>query len=247
MLNYPLSHSLVSPLEMNQSLVKEIYLRIIDATIEGSRAEINERGADDSAMESLNLLKSRWTTRLVHTHDFTDDSEIIDKPSSSAAKGGKKGSAKHGKKGLSPKSPKSPSKPASRNGVLSVASLTNQTDDSTVLSSSKSEGSLVRASDASAHTDPPAKRRRLDLDDGPTPNRRRVDDDDPIADRGEDLDSEDSDDQNNPSDEEAENMILAQHERVKKGPKWKVILREGIVSIRGREYLFNKATCDLDF
>lgn len=221
---------------MNQSVVKEIYLRIIDATIEGSRAEINERGTDDSAMESLNLLKSRWTTRLVHTHDFTDDPDIIDKPSSSAGKGGKKGSAKNAKKGHSPKSPKSPSKPSSsRNGVLSVASLTNQTDDSKVPASSKAEPSLIRQRDANAQTDPPAKRRRVDIDDGPIP------------DRGEDLDSEDSDDEDADDDEEAENIILAQHDRVKKGPKWKVILREGIVSIRGREYLFNKATCDLDF
>lgn len=229
---------------MNQRQVLEIYLTVIDATIEGVRAECAEKGADEATMDSLARLKERWATRLTHTHDFTEDSAIIDKPSSSSsAKGGKKSGKNAKKKGASPKSGKPSS---SRNGVISVAALTNQTDDV------KAEDSAAPVPGSSVHIgkpeplpttkprdaegEPPAKRRRPDPDDGQ------------IEHGGEDLDSsDDSDVQGAEADEDAENFILAQHDRVKKGPKWKVVLREGIVSIRGREYLFNKASCDLDF
>lgn len=227
---------------MNQANVREIYLRVIDATIEGVRTELAEKNPDEATLESLNLLKTRWATRLTHTHEFTDDPALIDKPSSSSAgKGGKKATNKNAKKkGIA--SPKSPARPASRNGGISVAALTNQTDDSSIPGSSsqlgKSEPALRRSRDIKTEDEPPSKRPRHDLDEEPDHG-------------GEDLDSSDDDDSdvngNGSEDEAAENLVLAQHDRVKKGPKWKVILREGIVSIRGREYLFNRATCDLDF
>lgn len=228
---------------MNQEQVRDIYLRVIDATIEGVRVECTERGADESTLQSLVLLKSRWSTRLTHTHAFDDDPDLIEKPSSSsAAKGGKKAAGKNAKKKAA--SPKSPKPSSSRNGLISVAALTNQDDSTTPGRESvpgsevqvgKPEPFLARARDVKTEDEPPAKRPRQEIDDGN------------IDHGGEDLDSSDSDARNNDSDEEPENLVLAQHEKVKKGPKWKVSLREGIVSIRGREYLFNKATCDLDF
>lgn len=230
---------------MNQSQVLETYLRVIDATIEGVRSEMQEKGTDESDIESLQLLKERWADRLTHTHDFTDDPDVIDKPPP-AAKGGKK-SAKGAKKKAPAPVPKSPLKTAtSRNGVISVAALTNDASGaaevslppvpraSPVKSEAKQDPEIIEVKDV----EPPAKR-----------PRREVVDDDHQEDLGEDLDSSDSDKGDESEDEAAENLVLAQHDRVRKGPgqKWKVILREGIVSIRGREYLFNKATCDLDF
>lgn len=223
--------------------MRDIYLRVIDATIENVRAECTERGADESTLQSLALLKSRWSTRLTHTHAFDEDPDLIDKPlSTNAAKGGKKAGGKNVKK--KPVSPKSPKPSSSRNGLISVAALTNP-DDSTAPGSEsvprsevdvgKPEPFLARARDVKLEDEPPAKRPRQDLDDGK------------IDHGGEDLDSSDSDAKSDESDEAPENLVLAQHDKVKKGPKWKVALREGIVSIRGREYLFNKATCDLDF
>lgn len=229
---------------MNQEHVKEIYLRVIDATVESVRTEMQEKNMDEASIESLSLLKQRWATRLTHTHDFTDDPEIIDKPASSAnSKGGKKPTGKNAKK-KGGASPKSPGRLApGRNGAMSVAALTNHADDSAIAvgsvaasSHGKVEHSLLHPRDVKTEDEPAAKRPRPDLDDQPVQC-------------GEDLDSSDDSDVNgNESDDEAaENLVLAQHDRVKKGPRWKVILKEGIVSIRGREYLFNKATCDLDF
>jgi Transcription factor IIA, alpha/beta subunit len=65
----------------------------------------------------------------------------------------------------------------------------------------------------------------------------------------EDLGSEDSDDEQSEggSDGDFENYILAQHDTVKKGAKWKVRLKDGILHLNGRDYLFSKASCDLDW
>jgi Transcription factor IIA, alpha/beta subunit len=69
----------------------------------------------------------------------------------------------------------------------------------------------------------------------------------------EDLDSADSDDELGSaggSDQDAENYVLAQHDSVKKGGgngKWKVRLKDGILHLNGRDYLFSKAACDLDW
>lgn len=224
---------------MNQALVREIYLRVIDTTIEGVRTEFQDKGASDAALDSLNRLKDRWTTRLTHLHDFTDDPTIIDKPPASA-KTGKKVPKGSKKKGSGPSATTTPS----RNGAISVAALTNNTVEYA--------GPPLPPVPRTAHPggkrhavpevievkgeEPPAKR----------PRTESLADDEEVL-KGEDLDSSDSDSEDESEEEQAECFVLAQHERVRKGPKWKVNLREGIVSIRGREYLFNKATCDLDF
>ncbi|PXF42785.1 Transcription initiation factor IIA subunit 1 [Gracilariopsis chorda] len=222
---------------MNQAHVREVYLRVIDATIEGVRAELVEKGAD-AAIESLAVLKKRWAERL-HTHDFSDDPAIIDKSSKSSSK-------KPTKKPDPNLTPKVPIKsPASRNGLIPVKSLTNDTDESAAppLPSIPRKSPPTPPSRAKADPqvvelnveEPPLKRQRVPVDDGQA------------EDKGEALDSSDSEDGFEDDGEPAENLVLAQYEKVRKGPKWKLILKEGIVLIRGREYLFNKATCDLDF
>lgn len=111
---------------------------------------------------------------------------------------------------------------------------------------------LIDDNDNDGH---PAKRARTetgsvttDLATTATTTKRVQEDDEKLDNIGEDLDSsDDSDVDGAESEDGAENLVLAQHDKVKKGNKWKITLRDGIVSIRGREYLFNKATCDLDF
>lgn len=237
----------------NQSQVREIYLRVIDATIESVRDEMTERSANEDTLTSLELLKTRWAARLTKCHDFTDDPAIVDRPSASAARGGKKQAAGKGKKKLTPSGgmaipvAQTPTtNPPSRNGVIPVAALTHATDEVVPLPpvprvQGKPEPSLDDEVQEVKVEPPPAKRARTDAKPKPKDDGR-------VEHTGEDLDSsDDSDAQDDDSDEEAENLVLAQHDKVRKGQKWKVILREGIISIRGREYLFNKATCDLDF
>lgn len=214
---------------MTQEQVKEIYLRVIDATIEGVRAEFAEKGVSDAVVDSLTMLKSRWVDRLTHTHDFSEDPAAVDKPVSSAtAKGAKKTAGKGVKRKVH-----SPPVKSSRNGLIPVTDLTND-DNADPATLGKPEPYLNDCKNTKREGEPSTKR------------QRRESNDDHFEHGGEDLDSTDESD-GDESDENAENLILAQHDRVRKGPKWKVILKEGIVSIRGREYLFNKATCDLDF
>ncbi|CAN8068966.1 unnamed protein product [Agarophyton chilense] len=218
---------------MNQAIVREVYLRVIDATIEGVRAELVEKGAADSAIDSLALLKKRWAERL-HTHDFSDDPAIIERPSSSS-KGSK--SAKKLDPNLTPKVPLKP--PPSRNGVISVAALTNN-----VVETSRPPLPSIPRKTASPLAPVKNERDVVKTEERPL-KRQRIPDDGQAEDKGEELDSSDSESESD--DETPENLVLAQYEKVRKGPKWKLILKEGIVLIRDREYLFNKATCDLDF
>jgi hypothetical protein len=86
-------------------------------------------------------------------------------------------------------------------------------------------------------------------DEEPAAKRARHEDEQVNA--NEDLGSEDSDDdQSDGSEGEWDNFIVAQHDSVKKGGgngKWKVRLKDGILHLHGREYLFSKASCDLDW
>jgi hypothetical protein len=86
-------------------------------------------------------------------------------------------------------------------------------------------------------------------DGEPAPKRARREEEEVNA--NEDLGSDDSDDeQSDASDGECLNFIVAQHDSVKKGGgngKWKVRLKDGILHLNGREYLFSKASCDLDW
>jgi hypothetical protein len=85
---------------------------------------------------------------------------------------------------------------------------------------------------------------------GGTPPAKRVRHDEKVNDN-EDLGSDDSGDESTGgSDGDFDNYILAQHDSVKKGSgsgKWKVRLKDGIMHLNGRDYLFSKATGDLYF
>lgn len=241
---------------MTQEQVKEIYLRVIDATIEGARAEFIEKGFNEK-IETLQQLKDRWSIRFTEMRDFTDDPELVDRPSSSA-KGSKAKKSKKSKdnpnlvpvfKDPEKKSPGKQQKSSDKsthpiqNGKVSVENLTNANDDSVVIPR-KPKSEIVKTEPGAevitiADDEPPAKRQRREMTDEKEVNK------------SENLDSSDSDEDirgvNEEDEAKAENFILAQHDRLRKGNKWKIPLREGIVHIRGKEYLFNKATCDLEF
>lgn len=251
---------------MNQTLIRDIYLRVIDTTVGGVRDELLERAVGENVMDSLDLLKQRWEARLTQTHDFSDDPNIKQSTSTSSRGSNAAKKKKAAKKTQSAKKNKSPSASSSRNGVMSLTNLTNNDDEEplplpsvprlppTASSSNPIQPKTEKVEVIALDDQPPTKRVRThspppSSTDKTQPIIQEIDDDDggSIINHKEDLDSDDSDVDGDESDEEAENLVLAQHEKVKKGSKWKIILREGIVSIDGREYLFNKATCDLDF
>lgn len=186
-----------------QAQVKDMYLRVIDQTIDTSRTELAENGAEEAMLANLETLKTRWVQRLIATQDFTEDPALV--RASSGAGGANRRSSAAG-------------------GAGQVGSV----------------GPSSKKRSAKGGAGEPAKKR---------PRHEEEDDGEPTK-ANSDLgsSSDDSDIGSAGSDPEVDNYILAQHDRVRKGTgKWKVHLKEGVAHINGRDYLFNKAICDLDW
>ena len=59
-----------------------------------------------------------------------------------------------------------------------------------------------------------------------------------------DLDDEDEEEQ----DSTIKNMVLCQFEKVQRvKTKWKCVLKDGVVHVNGKDYLFSKANCDFEW
>jgi len=72
------------------------------------------------------------------------------------------------------------------------------------------------------------------------------DDDDLNYDINSDLDDDDDDD--NDDENETEHLILCQYEKVTRiKNKWKCSLKDGIINVNGKDYLFQKATGDFEW
>ncbi|KAJ3036582.1 hypothetical protein HDV00_002542 [Rhizophlyctis rosea] len=71
------------------------------------------------------------------------------------------------------------------------------------------------------------------------------DDDDEVAEEiGSDLDDDEEDDE----EAETEHLILCQYEKVNRiKNKWKCTLKDGIVNVNGKDYLFNRANGDFEW
>lgn len=259
---------------MSQSAVREIYLRVITQTIESARVELVPEEGGEAKAASLDRLKAHWTERLLAAQDFTDDPALVPRVAGAGARRGGSARARaqtQAARGVSatvggrpaaaaarPPPPRAhgsgPRPPPARAGTVprGPAAATAgamrmpaggrpkpETTEAAAVGYIPQGDAPADAARPPATGEPPAKRARRPVND----------DDDEAIHGGEDLDSsDDSDIRSAGSDPEADNYILAQHDRVRKGTgKWKVQLKEGIAHINGRDYLFNRATCDLEW
>ncbi|KAJ1720594.1 transcription factor IIA subunit alpha [Coemansia erecta] len=63
-----------------------------------------------------------------------------------------------------------------------------------------------------------------------------------------DLDDTDEEDENDGDGEDTEHIVLCQYDKVTRSKnKWKCVLRDGIMLINGRDYLFQKANGDFEW
>ncbi|KAJ1658119.1 transcription factor IIA subunit alpha [Dispira simplex] len=87
-------------------------------------------------------------------------------------------------------------------------------------------------------------RTQVDGDTGPTPTAE--DDEDAI---NSDLDDSDDEEGNNGgTGEETEHIIICQYDKVtRQKNRWKCILRDGILLLDGKDYLFHKATAEFEW
>lgn len=76
-------------------------------------------------------------------------------------------------------------------------------------------------------------------------------DEEPVADNDEinsDLDDTDEDDEDGEGGEEIEHIILCLYDKVTRTKnKWKCILKDGIMLVNGRDYLFHRANGDFEW
>ncbi|KAH9274034.1 hypothetical protein BASA83_003675 [Batrachochytrium salamandrivorans] len=63
-----------------------------------------------------------------------------------------------------------------------------------------------------------------------------------------DIDSELDDDDSEDEYAEVDHLVLCQFEKVQRVKnKWKCVLKDGVVNVNGKDYLFNKANCDFEW
>lgn len=223
-----------------QTQVREMYLKVIEATVENARAEFVDNGVAAPTVAHLETLRQRWRERLLQTQDFSEDPMFMRggggaSSSRSATRSVRAGQiVSMGPAGL-PAGPGVRATGGMKAEAVAVGASAGA-GASSGAGSSAGRGSKRKGDD----TGPPSKRARRTAEE--------EDDDEKYKDDSElGSSSGDSDIQSAGSDPEVDNFILAQHDRVRKGGKWKVQLKEGIAHINGRDYLFNKATCDLDW
>ncbi|KAI9094315.1 transcription factor IIA, alpha/beta subunit-domain-containing protein [Phlyctochytrium arcticum] len=98
--------------------------------------------------------------------------------------------------------------------------------------------------DSSAGSSKLSTGRTLGQVDGVDDDDDEDDEDDNEDGIGSDLDDEDSDDEN----VDVSHIILCQYEKVNRVKnKWKCTLKDGIITVNGRDYVFNKAQGDFEW
>ncbi|KAJ3054968.1 hypothetical protein HK097_000193 [Rhizophlyctis rosea] len=74
------------------------------------------------------------------------------------------------------------------------------------------------------------------------------DDDDDEENNDGDIGSDLDDDEEDDEEQDTDNLVLCQYEKVNRiKNKWKCTLKDGIVSVGGKDYLFNRATGDFEW
>lgn len=250
--------------------VKEVYLRVIDATIARTKEELTEGDEPNEKLNAtLEALRDTWQTRLLKESVFD---ETLDAPGAAAGENGFVGDGKSVRNKVPRKSALQPTPPADKLYVNTRKPLGGGLGQPEQFLPSARKDSAPGSKDLPGPIpqgdgpnqpgqEPPAKRARIDVKPDTAskpvveaqPGGRageKVNGKDSAAAKEEHVgsDSDDSEIQSDSDDDDAENFILAQHDKVKKGSgKWKVSLKDGIIHCNGRDYLFSKGSCDLDW
>ncbi|GAB0489677.1 hypothetical protein MMPV_000902 [Pyropia vietnamensis] len=225
--------------------VREVYLRVIEATIAAARAEV-ERGALATDNEVLDDLAARWHARLTFltAENAKTGAEAAAASAATTAAAG----------GAAPAASPPAYGGAGASGLgLGLPAVAAAVPPGVVPQGDGAGGEGDSDGDAAGRG---TKRGRGEGDGGEADD----DGDDPkeealpaTVDEPDDASlggvSIDSDLEHRAEDEdESEDYILAQHDRVtRKSGKWKVQLKDGVVHVGGVDYLFNKGTADLNW
>ncbi|KAJ1968438.1 transcription factor IIA subunit alpha [Dispira parvispora] len=139
--------------------------------------------------------------------------------------------------GQSTANPQNPNAPNANPGNIPQHDGADDTLQSTILASESSPMTATLDKHALAQS-------QVDGDAGPTP---AVEEDEDAI--NSDLDDSDDDEGNNDgTGEETEHIIICQYDKVtRQKNRWKCILRDGILLLDGKDYLFHKATAEFEW
>lgn len=247
---------------MSCTSVKEVYLRVIDATIARTKSELEEEGEpNERLIATLDHLRTGWQTRLLRSQVFDERTEaqaavregrIVKNeiPTEKAEQGSTQKTlppVRYDKMySASASGAGRPAGPVGRPQPHIPAAAKKEHAPAVVEKVPQGDG---------PGEEPPAKRARVDSaelkEDGSRPGRDVAAGEADVANGNpgdeESESSVDSELEGDSDQEDPDHFILAQHDKVRKGQKWKVMLRDGVVHINGRDYLFGRATCDLEW
>lgn len=214
---------------MSNKVVSQVYRGIIDDVINNVRQDFEEMGIEKEVLEEL---QRSWEAKIVATQvaEFEGAPALPPAKSRSSKKQEPKAEVKtedgNGANGQS----------SSGNGADQHRSKVARGDGSTDVAGGPDRGANEGADDA-------AKQEGDDAAAGQ--KRKRISDDDEI---GSDLDDSDDEDIDGGADGDNDDMVLCLYDKVQRVKnKWKCVLKDGVASIDGRDYLFAKCNGEFEW
>lgn len=215
---------------MSNKVVSQVYRSIIDDVINNVRQDFEEMGIEKEVLEEL---QRSWEAKIVATQvaEFEGAPALPPAKSRSSKKPDPKAEVKSEDNGTNGAS-------SSTNGADQHRSKVARADGSSDVKNAADTG----ASDGAAGT---KKEDGNDEDAAAGQKRKRISDDDEI---GSDLDDSDDEDLDGGADGDNDDMVLCLYDKVQRVKnKWKCVLKDGVASIDGRDYLFAKCNGEFEW
>ncbi|SPO26251.1 related to TOA1 - transcription factor TFIIA-L [Ustilago trichophora] len=214
---------------MSNKVVSQVYRSIIDDVINNVRQDFEEMGIEKEVLEEL---QRSWEAKIV----ATQVAEFEGAPALPPAKS------------RSSKKPDPKTEVKSEDAANGASSSSNGgAADQHRSKVARADGSsdVKNAADGGAHDGASGAKKEEDQDAEAGQKRKRISDDDEI---GSDLDDSDDEDLDGGADGDNDDMVLCLYDKVQRVKnKWKCVLKDGVASIDGRDYLFAKCNGEFEW
>lgn len=205
-----------------------MYRSIIDDVINNVRQDFEEMGIEKEVLEEL---QRSWEAKIVATQvaEFEGAPALPPVKSRSSKK---------------PEQPKGEVKSENSNGPNQASSGNGADQHRSKLARADGSTDVAGAAGSGAQGGAEATTKVDDDDAAAGQKRKRISDDDEI---GSDLDDSDDEDLDG-ADGDNEDMVLCLYDKVQRVKnKWKCVLKDGVASIDGRDYLFAKCNGEFEW
>ncbi|CAD6891213.1 unnamed protein product [Tilletia controversa] len=214
---------------MSNKAVSGVYRNIIDNVIASVRQDFEDMGIEKEVLEEL---QRSWEAKVIASQVAHFEGAPALPPPTTIRKGTKQEPNDDGLSGSSKNGSKS-NKAARTDLTVDVStsrSHSAEPNGNGTGGPSSSQASLADGSDADGGKAGQKRKRALDTEE-----------------IGSDLDDTDEEDEEAEGDMN-EDMVLCLYEKVTRvRNKWKCVLRDGVASIEGRDYLFSRCAGDFDW